>query len=222
MQHLKEREFDINNIQKVDINEVKYNTWNPKQKRTKEYEKVFKSIEKNGSLAPIFVREIDDENFGYEIVDGAQRYTAMLDLSYPEVYIYNLGKITDEEGQALTLYLDQSVPFDDDMLGKLLSDLQRTVDLPYTDEEIALFSGIDISIEEDEDGDDFDITSKLKDFRIKITKNQYNEALNFFNVKNEELEHSFTSIFMTMIRESNNLEFKEENLQNAEDELIDE
>ncbi len=69
--------FDKDKLKEVNINLVKPNSWNPKTKRTKEYEKVRQSIKVNGQRQPIVVREVIDENneLFYEIIDGEQIYT---------------------------------------------------------------------------------------------------------------------------------------------------
>ena len=135
---------------KVPTSKVHFNDWNPKQKRTVEYEKVKESVRLNGQIAPILVREIKD---GYEVLDGEQRFTAIKDLGLEETWIANLGKVKDAEAKSLTIWMEQNVPFDDKLLGDLLLELKGQVELPYTDAEIELISGVFANEDEDEEED---------------------------------------------------------------------
>ena len=166
------KKFDFNDIKEnskiVNINEVSFNSWNPKNKRTKEYEKVKESVKLNGLTMPIVVREIDDENYKYEVLDGEQRLTACIDLGFDKIWIVNAGKISDTEAKSKTIWLDQSVPFDKKQLGELLGELVGEIELPYTDEEIEVMAGIDLS--EDNDEEFIDETDNLEKFTIKLPK----------------------------------------------------
>lgn len=127
-------DFDPKKLKKVKISEVRVNTWNPKEKGTKDYEKVKESILVNGLRGAIVVREND----GYEIVDGVQRFTSAEELGYEEIYIYNEGKLSDAEAKALTIWWQQQVPFDTIMEAKFITDLvleapQLSRELPYTE-----------------------------------------------------------------------------------------
>ena len=142
----------------VPIDEVKMNDWNPKVKRSEEYYKVKQSIETNGQVMPIVVRNANSKDFKYEILDGEQRYTAMVDLGFDQVWIVNLGDVPDKEAKSTTIWMEQAVPFDDNLLGELLVELKGDVELPYTDEEIDLIAGVFPEKEdsEDEDSEDFE------------------------------------------------------------------
>ena len=94
------KDFDPTKILKVQIDKVEPNDYNPKEKDTPEYRNVVKSIQLNGLKQPIFVREVDG-NDNFVIVDGEQRWTAANELGYKEIYIYNLGKISEEEANKI-------------------------------------------------------------------------------------------------------------------------
>lgn len=126
----------------VPIDEICMNNWNPKVKRSEEYYKVKQSIELNGQVMPIIVRNAKSKDFKYEILDGEQRYTAMIDLGFNQVWIVNLGDVPDNEAKSTTIWMEQAVPFDDNLLGELLVELKGEVELPYTDEEIDLIAGV--------------------------------------------------------------------------------
>lgn len=171
------KKFNLEDVKEnskiVDINEVCFNPWNPKIKRSKEYEKVKESVRVNGLSMPIVVREIEDDNYKYQVLDGEQRLTAALDLGFDKIWVVNLGKISDEEAKSKTVWMEMAVPFDQEQLGKLLVELVDKVELPYTDNEIQVISGVSLATEDDEelDEDDFeDDTKQLETFKISIAK----------------------------------------------------
>jgi len=130
--------FDPQKIEVVNIEKVKPNKWNPKQKNTNEYKKVKESIKKKGLRLPIIVRENEEH---YEIIDGEQRYTASKELGYKKVIIYNEGKISDKEAKELTIWYQQQVPFDEIMLAEMIEEMTRMYDikdleLPFDEKEI--------------------------------------------------------------------------------------
>lgn len=132
---------DIQFNGRININELRCNPWNPKNKRSGQFKKVRESIERNGQLQPIVVRELVDEDYRYEVIDGEQRLTAMLDLGYTEVWVISLGELDDDDARAKTVWMEQSVPFDDQLLGQLLIELDGKIELPYTHDEIELIAG---------------------------------------------------------------------------------
>lgn len=141
-----DKDFNPQNIKKVPIFDVEPNDYNPKKKDTPEYQNVLESIKRNGLKQPIFVRTVNGK---YIIVDGEQRYTAAIDLGYDEIYIYDLGDISEDEAKALTIWFEVQVPFDKVELAPLVVDLTNSgIDLPYTDKEIISFkkiAGFDIA-----------------------------------------------------------------------------
>ena len=169
------KKFNLEDVKEnskiVDINEVCFNPWNPKIKRSKEYEKVKESVKLNGLGMPIVVREIEDDNYKYQVLDGEQRLTAALDLGYDKIWIVNLGQVSDEEAKSKTLWYEMAVPFDQEQLGKLLVDLVDKVELPYSDAEIEVISGISLISEDDEDfEDDFEEKSNFTKFSVSMIK----------------------------------------------------
>lgn len=186
------KKFNLEDVKEnskiVDINEVCFNPWNPKIKRSKEYEKVKKSVELNGLGMPIVVREIEDDNYKYQVLDGEQRLTAALDLGYDKVWIVNLGQVSDEEAKSKTLWYEMAVPFDQEQLGKLLVDLVDKVELPYSDAEIEVISGISLISEDDEDfEDDFEEKSNFTKFSVSMIK----EWANNLKDKVKQIQNDF-------------------------------
>lgn len=210
------KKFNLEDVKEnskiVDINEVCFNPWNPKIKRSKEYEKVKESVKLNGLGMPIVVREIEDDNYKYQVLDGEQRLTAALDLGYDKVWIVNLGQVSDEEAKSKTLWYEMAVPFDQEQLGKLLVELVDKVELPYSDSEIEVISGISLVSEDDEDFTDdlFDDSEKKKRFVIECSpenldniKNKFNDLYEEFNNNQEEnVEEEY--FFMEMMNKWEN------------------
>lgn len=136
------KDFDPDNIQIVNIDEVRPNTWNPKLENTPEFQKIVESIEVNGFKSPIIVRQVEGED-GYEICDGCQRWTAAKQLGFEKIYIYNLGNISDEEAKSVTIWMEQQVKFNELQLAPLvveLSDLK--IQVPYSDDEVQDFANM--------------------------------------------------------------------------------
>ena len=186
------KKFNLDDVKEnskiVDINEVCFNPWNPKIKRSKEYEKVKESVKLNGLGMPIVVREIEDDNYKYQVLDGEQRLTAALDLGYDKVWIVNLGQVSDEEAKSKTLWYEMAVPFDKEQLGNLLVDLVGKVELPYTDNEIEVISGVSLISEDDEDfEDDFEESKPAKVEKKPVSKEEQ-EDIDDFNSDDDDFE----------------------------------
>ena len=68
-----------------------------------------------------------------------------------------------------------AVPFDQEQLGKLLVELVDKVELPYTDNEIQVISGVNLATEDDEDfEDDFEEKSNFTKFSVFMIKEWVN------------------------------------------------
>lgn len=133
-----EFDFDFTKLKKVPISQVKPNGWNPKDKDTKEYKQVLRSIIANGLREPIVVRELAKDS--YEIIDGEQRYTAAGEAGYDEVVVYNEGKMTDKQAKSLTIWYEVQVPFNEVDLSHLVVELDDLgMELPYNEAQIADF-----------------------------------------------------------------------------------
>ena len=180
---------DVKENSKIeDINEVCFNPWNPKVKRSKEYEKVKESVRVNGLSMPIVVREINDDNYKYQVLDGEQRLTAALDLGFDKIWIVDLGEISDEEAKSKTIWMEMAVPFDQEQLGKLLVELVDKVELPYSNNEIEVISGVSLISEDDEDfEDDFEEKSNFTKFSVSMIK----EWVNNLKDKIKQIQNDF-------------------------------
>lgn len=199
------KKFNLEDVKEnskiVDINEVCFNPWNPKIKRSKEYEKVKESVKLNGLGMPIVVREIEDDNYKYQVLDGEQRLTAALDLGYDKVWIVNLGQVSDEEAKSKTLWYEMAVPFDKEQLGNLLVDLVGKVELPYADNEIEVITGIELETDDISD-DDFEdeYNNTLKSFSVHVLPENKDFLKDEFKKLNDDLSISDNTIIMAAIK----------------------
>lgn len=174
---MENKDFDPSKIIKVPIDKVEPNDYNPKEENTKEYKNVVESIRRNGLKQPIFVREVDG-NEKYVIIDGQQRWTAANELGYTEIYVYNLGKISEEEAKALTIWFEVQVPFSEVELAPIVVELNKLdITLPYTDEEIVTFEKMtqfDFDTAYNEEGPQNDeLDDEMKTLNIKMTPEQF-------------------------------------------------
>jgi len=111
--------FDIKKLAVVDIDLIRPNPWNPKDRDTDEYKQVKRSIELYGQRIPIIVRE----NNGYELIDGEQRWRACKELGFKKVIVYNEGTFDDQKAKELTLWYEVHVKFNEALLSKMVTDL---------------------------------------------------------------------------------------------------
>ena len=176
---MENKDFDPSKIRKVNIDDIEPNDYNPKLKDTPQYREVVRSIQLNGLKQPIFVREVEG-NDKYVIVDGQQRWTAAKELGYTEMYIYNLGKISEEEAKSLTIWFEVQVPFDEITLAPIVMDLTRLdIELPYSEEQINLFENmLSFNFENEYGGDGIsdekdDLEDEMKTLNIKMTPEQF-------------------------------------------------
>lgn len=176
MTNITKHTFNPKNVSIVPISDVHLNDYNPKEKRTAEYEKVKQSISLNGFMSPVIVRQIEGED-GFTVVDGEQRATAAQDLGYKEIPVYNLGFISEEDAKAKTIWAEVSVQFDQIQLAPLAMELNEVgIELPYSEKQMQDFSELcsfdfDNAYEDSEEKEDDD-TPKMKTLNIKVTDDQ--------------------------------------------------
>ena len=163
----------------VNAQDIVLNDWNPKLKKSEEYYRVKQSVELNGQVMPIITRDCKDGVHKYEVLDGEQRFTALSELGVEQIWIVNLGEVSDKEAQAMTVWMEQAVPFDDNLLGELLLDLKGSVELPYTDEEIDLIAGV--FPENDEPEEEEIVASDLGRFSLVVKKADLNDVKDTYN-----------------------------------------
>lgn len=167
-------DYNPENIIKLKIKDIYFNDWNPKDNE-QAFHRVKKSVEVNGMMMPVFVRETEN---GFELVDGNQRVRAAEELGYSEIYAYNLGKITDEEAKQLVLWMQVQVPFDSILLAPLAVKLESVgMELPFNEKEMAKFRDLeafdmDTAFQDEEtpleNVEKTDLDEKMKNFRVKL------------------------------------------------------
>lgn len=131
--------FDAGRLKVVSIDEVRPNSWNPKDKNTPEYVRLVHSIKTKGLRLPMYVREDKKGESLYEIVDGEQRWTACKELGYKEIVIYSFGEIPIKEATEMTLWFQHHIPFEDSKLKSYLAELGKKytdLNIPYTKEKL--------------------------------------------------------------------------------------
>lgn len=172
--------YDEKAIKRVPIDDVRPNSWNPKEKNHKKVEDIKKSIEMHGFKQPLQVRSND----GYEIIDGEQRWTAMKELGATEIFIYDNGTVSDEDAKNETLWWQVQVPFETVGLAHLVAELDALeMQLPYTEKEVAEFKGMaEFDFEYDGERPDDGNQDDVKTLTIKMNSEQ-------FEVANRALEH---------------------------------
>ena len=166
--------FKPENIKIVKAEEIRPNTWNPKEKDTPEYQKIKKGIELKGLRLPVVVRE----NNGYEIIDGEQRYNACKELGMENIVIYSEGVVSDKEAQELTVWYQQQVPMVELELATLLKNLAKdygidNLELPYDDVELdKMIKLVDFDWDSLENKAN-NVSEKDDVCRIELTQEQY-------------------------------------------------
>lgn len=167
-----EIKFDPTKLKLVNIDEIRPNTWNPKDKDTPKYQNIKKSLELKGFRLPVVVRE----NNGYEIIDGEQRWTAWKELGNTTIPIYNEGIVSDQEAKELTIWYEEKVPFNEISLANLIKDMvtnYQNLELPYSEEEMKEMLELANFNFDDYKNDFKDEVQDFKTLLIKCTNEQY-------------------------------------------------
>jgi len=116
------------NLEELSIDEVFPNRWNPNQQSEFIFDKLVKSLDDEGEVLPILVREKDDGT--YEIIDGEHRWKAAKRLGADKILVNNLGKMPDHKAQLLGQKINRTKGIDDaaklkDLYGELLGELSK-------------------------------------------------------------------------------------------------
>lgn len=183
-------DFDPKKLKKVPINQVRENTWNPKDPESPEYEKVKRSIEINGLTQPVFVRYNPEGDSLYEVLDGAHRTRACKELGFKEIYVYDEGEVSDDLAKSFTIFHQIQIPFEDLQLAPLVMELNSlNFELPYDNKEIEKFKDLTQF-----DFGDYDTTGpqqqenlddEFKTLTIKMTPEQFEDVQNAIKTVSE-------------------------------------
>lgn len=191
--------IDPRKLKVVPISQVRPNTWNPKDKDTREYKQVYDSIKANGLMGFIVVRlnptTIDGIEVPYEIIDGEQRYTSCKELEYEEIVIYNEGEVTDKRAQELTIWWQAQVPFNRLSLAKMVNKMiEQYGDIhSYFNEkqleDMKKLAKFDWGQYQPASAPPPPVGQLLKNFMVQVTNDQYGtiqEALKIIKLKTNE------------------------------------
>jgi hypothetical protein len=180
----------LENYKIVPIDEVRPNSWNPKDEDTEEYQIVKKSIETRGQREAISVRQNKD----YEILDGEQRWRACKELGWEKVLIYDWGEISDKDAKEETIWKEIQVPFNEIKLAELVA--QHTAEnpdfnLPFSDEQIQAYKDM-ASFDWDQYNQDnnTDEMEEIRTINIKCTMSQYKLIMDTINKVKDETDSS--------------------------------
>lgn len=182
--HIADRFIDPTKILSVDIDSVRPNSWNPKDKDTKEFANVLASIKRHGMMNFIPVRE----NNGYEIIDGEQRWRACKELGYTKMLIYNEGAVDDLRAKELTVWWQVQVPWNDLSLAKMITDMleqYESIAVPFDEAELERMKKL-AKFDFEQYSKDNMLTPPptadlLQNFMVQVTKDQFEvirQALN--------------------------------------------
>ena len=170
-------EFSPNKLKRVSVTEVRENDWNPKAPDDPEYEKVKESIRINGLTQPIFVRENDNGETKYEVLDGAHRFRACSELGFSEIYIYDEGEVSDALAKSFTIFHQVQVPFSEIELAPLVVELNALdFKLPYTDQQVEDFKNLvafDFNTPYEEKEPEPSLDGEMKTLKIIMTPEQF-------------------------------------------------
>jgi ParB-like chromosome segregation protein Spo0J len=148
----------------VDITQLIENPWNPNRMDDIEYKHLKANLDKTGGNknGPVIVRTHPDQPGKYQIIDGAHRYKAMMELWFEEI-VCTLDEGTTPESMIKTLgYNKHRGQNDSLLLSGMIHDLLNTHWYTYEDIEGALgytvdeLKGIDMTA-------DFDLGKYEKD-----------------------------------------------------------
>ena len=140
--------------QRVPLEELKPNNWNPNRMDDFMFQKELASIAAFGFVDPITVRQLSDGVF--EILDGEHRWRAAQQLDMKMVPVWNLGDIPNPVAKQLTIVLNETRGrADEDKLSHLLTDLLNSEssadlmeNLPFDPERFRALTGSDFDWQE--------------------------------------------------------------------------
>lgn len=126
------------------------NPWNSNVVSPENERKIEESIKRHGMFKPILVRELNDGRL--QIIGGEHRAEVAKRLGLVSIPVFNLGKIDETKAKEIGL-VDNGRFGEDDIvkLNEILADLGGVDDLlsvmPWTDDEINLFSTSTIALD---------------------------------------------------------------------------
>lgn len=138
----------------VKIGDVHPNPWNPNKQSDFMFEKLRAEMREFGFIDPCTVRRMvkgkgKKQKVSYQIIDGEHRWRAAGDEGMKEIPVRDLGVMTDERAEALTLiFIDLHGEPDPFLQAKLVNKLQTSFPdltaavLPYNDKQMDHFKSM--------------------------------------------------------------------------------
>jgi len=128
-------------IQKIDIDKITPNPWNPNAMDEGQLAKLKEWIKTKGFRIPVPARDMDNGTF--QILDGEQRWSQLKELGGQHIVIANQGVMTDAEAKIFTLQFRSRGEEDSLKLSEIINDLKIDLDmdailaeLPFSQEDI--------------------------------------------------------------------------------------
>lgn len=168
----------------LDPGRLRPNPWNTNHVSPENEAKLTASIAQRGFIKPVVVREVGAD---LEILGGEHRWMVATNMKLPEIPVFNLGPISDEEAKKISLIDNARYGADDSIsLAQLLSELGDASELqeylPYTNDDLsAIFSTVDIALDKLDLDTDESETSDAAD-EPKITPAPKTHAVMRFQV----------------------------------------
>ena len=113
------------------VSELVKADWNYKSDSEEMLQKLKANIKRNGIIQNLLVRELDTGAF--QVINGNHRYDVLLDLGIEDVWVCNLGKISEEKAKRIAIETNET-NFDTDVLR--LADLLRSLGKEFSIDEL--------------------------------------------------------------------------------------
>jgi hypothetical protein len=92
---------------RIDMNSVALPSWSTTKHSKQQVESIKASMRKFGQLVPLVVRYVQvDNNFMYEVIDGACRVRCLADMGALMVDVLDVGSVTEMEAKEMHLALN--------------------------------------------------------------------------------------------------------------------
>jgi ParB/RepB/Spo0J family partition protein len=190
------------NIQKVPVDKICPNTWNPNKVEDKVQSQLIEDIKRDGFTQPIIVRVHPKKSEMYEIIDGEHRWNAVKELDWKEVDCL-IEEKNDAEAMIRTITMNKlRGEFDSIKLAEVLVELKKT----YSEEELVKLLGFsEEELKSYEELLDFDpeSLSALEDKEENAVVDNGNPETTMLNTKEFSLDLTQLDVVETAIEAVN-------------------
>lgn len=196
-------EVDQGEIEKVNVEELNENPWNPNEMPEEVFDKLKQEYERVGYLQPVLVRPVEEDGEErYEIVDGEHRWRAARQKGIEEINVV-VKEMSDEDAKATTLNMNDVKGSDNPIrLAELLKDLQEEGNTTEELDELLLMEEEEIKQHEllldapDEDEvaeelnelDDGEDTIDFVEIQFDLKPEDAEDLEDFFDCSREQLD----------------------------------